>query len=268
MNSRQYTDKELNRLEKSIVEQYTIAYKKLKKEMNNIMAQISVKENLSLSEKMSLINRYNRLDKLCNEMAEIIKNTNVLAVSLINQTKKNIYKENYNEIADKFNLPILSNIEVTEQLKNIKNPFIDIAIQEEKDKTLIAGRFKSEILSGLLLGQGINAMAERLKNVTQKYVNKSIGIARGETTTIENGAINEVGNKLEKSKRNIWKRWKAVHDDKTRTQHAIADGKEVPFNKPFYVGGEYLMYPGDRSLGATDKNIINCRCRIELFEKK
>lgn len=54
--------------------------------------------------------------------------------------------------------------------------------------------------------------------------------------------------------------WVAVLDQNTRQAHVIADGQRRPLNEPFIVGGERLLYPGDTSLGATAKNVINCRC--------
>jgi hypothetical protein len=52
--------------------------------------------------------------------------------------------------------------------------------------------------------------------------------------------------------------WKATDDDRTRDDHAEADGQEVPAGDYFTVGGEQLLYPGDPdgSLGNTE----NCRC--------
>jgi len=54
------------------------------------------------------------------------------------------------------------------------------------------------------------------------------------------------------------KRWVAHHDDKTRSSHLEADGQTVPVEAYFRVGGEQLMYPGDRrgSMGET----ASCRC--------
>ncbi len=58
-------------------------------------------------------------------------------------------------------------------------------------------------------------------------------------------------------------RWRAVRDQRTRPHHFVADGLETEFGKPFVVGGEQMLFPGDMSLGATARNIANCRCWIE-----
>lgn len=56
------------------------------------------------------------------------------------------------------------------------------------------------------------------------------------------------------------KTWRAVLDGKTREAHAMADGQNRKLNKPYTVGGELLMFPGDSSLGASIENTVNCRC--------
>ena len=53
--------------------------------------------------------------------------------------------------------------------------------------------------------------------------------------------------------------WKAVLDTHTRMSHAEADGliRQSGF---FTVQNQMLRFPGDRALGATADNVINCRC--------
>jgi hypothetical protein len=57
--------------------------------------------------------------------------------------------------------------------------------------------------------------------------------------------------------------WDATLDEVTRPHHWAADGMTVPVDEPFVIAGEKMMFPGDDSLGATAKNLINCRC-VEL----
>jgi len=56
------------------------------------------------------------------------------------------------------------------------------------------------------------------------------------------------------------KQWRTVGDELVRPAHNEANGQVRLVDEPFEVGGEYLMYPGDVSLGASMKNIANCRC--------
>jgi hypothetical protein len=61
------------------------------------------------------------------------------------------------------------------------------------------------------------------------------------------------------------KMWATILDDHTREWHADADSDTVDIDEPYEVNGEELMEPGDDSLGASEDNIINCRCSSEPF---
>ena len=64
------------------------------------------------------------------------------------------------------------------------------------------------------------------------------------------------------------KYWVTMADNRVREAHIEAEGQVVFADEPFIVMGEELMEPGDTSLGASDANIINCRCTAvyETFE--
>jgi hypothetical protein len=57
----------------------------------------------------------------------------------------------------------------------------------------------------------------------------------------------------------IDREWVAVLDNSTRDTHVQADGQRRGL-QPFDVGNSRLRFPGDTSLGADVKEIINCRC--------
>ena len=47
---------------------------------------------------------------------------------------------------------------------------------------------------------------------------------------------------------------------RTRDTHAAADGQRRKLDEPFEVGGARLMRPGDSSLGAPAREVVECRC--------
>lgn len=83
-------------------------------------------------------------------------------------------------------------------------------------------------------------------------------IAMNEANVIEN-----YKHHLELKKTQVTHTWDATLDELTRPHHYLADGLTVPIDEPFIIDGEMMMFPGDDSLGATAKNLINCRC-VEL----
>jgi hypothetical protein len=61
------------------------------------------------------------------------------------------------------------------------------------------------------------------------------------------------------------KEWYSTHDDRTRPEHRVGEawGKPalvVDMEKPFHIGGERLMYPGDPS--GSPANTCQCRCTV------
>lgn len=65
------------------------------------------------------------------------------------------------------------------------------------------------------------------------------------------GAAKETGLDLRKE-------WIAAGDERTRPDHAAADGQIVGMDESFDVGGAAMAYPGDPSGPA--EQVINCRC--------
>ncbi|MCP4489038.1 MAG: hypothetical protein GY820_17255 [Gammaproteobacteria bacterium] len=56
------------------------------------------------------------------------------------------------------------------------------------------------------------------------------------------------------------KAWQTMGDKDVRPTHKAANGQTQPIDAPFQVGDSLLMYPRDTSMGASVKEIVNCRC--------
>lgn len=80
-------------------------------------------------------------------------------------------------------------------------------------------------------------------------------IARTETHSASQDAQFEVA---QESGLSFMKEWVAVSDDRTRDDHAEANGQQVAMHESFSVGDDELLYPGDPS--GSPEEIINCRC--------
>lgn len=267
-SAHKWTDGELKRLERRINSEYTKAYQEIRKEMADIMQKISTNPNMSLQQKMTEMNKYNRLQNLSKQMAEVLQDTNKTAQSFITKSMQNVYKMNYNYAADQLGFSVLDNTAVKNILTGEVNPFTKLSIAGEQDKRAIMRKLESELTTSILKGESIPNIAKRLKTVAESYLGDTIRIARTETTRIENSARQAVGDEGVKKGFNMWKRWSATGDERTRDEHLAADGLEVPNDEPFTVGGEQMMYPGDISLGASAWNVIQCRCTVVPFIKE
>ena len=264
-----WTDEELKRLEKRINSEYTKAYQEIRKEMADIMQKISTNPNMSLQQKMAAMNKYNRLQNLSKQMAEVLQDTNKTAQSFIGKSMQNVYKMNYNFSAEQLGFSLLDNTAVRNILTKEVNPFTKLSIAGELDKQAIMRKLESELTTAILKGESIPNIAKRLKNVSEGYLGDTIRIARTETTRVENSAKQAVGDEGKRLGFKMWKRWVATDDGRTRDEHQDANGQEVPNDEPFDVGGELMMYPGDISMGASAGNVVNCfDGNVNVFNNK
>jgi uncharacterized protein with gpF-like domain len=128
--------------------------------------------------------------------------------------------------------------------------------------TNITETTRAQIITGIARGEaeglGVAGVARFVRDLVPSLsVYRSNLIARTETHGAANyganGAAKETG-------LTIRKEWVSAADERTREDHAAADGQIVGIDEMFDVGGESLMYPGDPS--GSGGNIINCRCAV------
>lgn len=60
----------------------------------------------------------------------------------------------------------------------------------------------------------------------------------------------------------ITETWDSTLDNRTRPDHAAANGQTITHGQTFDVGGYRMRYPGDTELGAPASQTIQCRCFI------
>jgi len=116
------------------------------------------------------------------------------------------------------------------------------------------------------------SVAEITRNLQRQfgwYKYQALRIARTETTTATNYATVLASQNSDFVQ---VKKWISVQDARTRRPpHSIYDhldmnGVTVDAERPFFVGGENLEFPGDPKAKAG--NVINCRCKIVYLLKE
>ena len=262
-DSVKWTEAELKKLEKRIKAEYTKAYQEMRKEMVDIIVRLQ-DPNLSPQERIALMAKNDRLQKLSEQLATRLQDTNKLTTNFVTKSAQNIFKYNYNaevaRLGAGYGFTLIDDTAVRNILTGEVNPFTKLSIAAEKDKAAIVRKLQSELTTGLLKGESIPNIAKRIKGVAENYLGDTVRIARTETTRVMNSAKQAVGEEGKRLGLTMYKKWVASVDDRTRDEHVQADGQEVPIDEPFVVGGEQMMYPGDVSLGASAGNVINCRC--------
>lgn len=132
---------------------------------------------------------------------------------------------------------------------------IDREIQRVETKSL---ETKKEGLGSKLLAKAREVMAKvksRIGSIVNAQTNPPAEEARG----IE--ARRAAGNRA------LFKEWSSMRDNAVRHAHELAEGQIQLVSRPFVLGDDRLMFPGDGSLGASLGNIVNCRCSALFFTR-
>jgi len=135
-------------------------------------------------------------------------------------------------------------------------------------------RYDSTIRKAINEGKPLNqTQIARIVNSMQHKILKYRGdvISRTESLNAlragQYEAIRQAAEKGEVSLQEVMKEWDATMDKRTRLDHMemeatySGDGA-IPFNQVFIApDGSRLRFPGDVELGASAKEVIQCRCR-------
>lgn len=125
-------------------------------------------------------------------------------------------------------------------------------------------QLRKTIKAGLQNGDNLPDMARRIQAEMRHYSTyEAERVARTETT----GGMNAGGQAERNAVGIAWKEWISTIDvlnrgvdQNTPFDHIRPDGQTVENRQPYTVSGEFLMFPGDPSFGASAGNVINCRC--------
>lgn len=255
------TDAKLKALEKQIKATYTKAYREMKEEMTSLLSKIELSPDMSLSRKMALMTKYDRLDKLSNQLAQTALEANALAQKMIDGEMVNVYEINYNDTAKILKFTPIDHTAIKKILTKEENPFN--LVTGLTDKVGLRNKLKGELMSGLLKGESIPKIAKRIKTLTEKNLRDSVRIARTETTRVQNSAKMDIGKEGQRLGYEMEKVWIATTDGRVREDHLAMNGVAVDQDDPFILpDGSKMMFPGDISLGADASQVCNCRCTI------
>mgnify|MGYP003132924800 CR=1 FL=1 len=109
-------------------------------------------------------------------------------------------------------------------------------------------------------------LEQRVKEITKRLTFKARWMAKRvvqtETTAAANNGISLSAQDVY-GKDNLLKKWIAgglnIRDTHS-TAMSVYSRRPIAENKPYLVGSSYLMFPGDTSMGAMAKEIVNCKC--------
>lgn len=290
---RRQTNKALRELEERIRQMYGNAFYDVTEEVFEYFAKFS-KQDAAMLEKLDAgeitdeyykqwrlnqIGRGDRFLDLRDKLAERMTDANEVAVAYVNDATPGIYTLNRNYAA----------YEVESAGVNINYTLYDEGtvrrlIKEQPDlmpyypekKALRRGidleygkkQITAHVTSGILTGSSMNKIAANLcKSITDMSTTSAIRAARTAVTAAENGGRTASYKQAADMGIEMTREWTATKDGRTRHAHGVADGQRVGVDEPFIVDGEKLMFPGDASMGASGRNLYNCRCTVKAMIK-
>lgn len=281
LSSDKYTEKKLKKLEKTITKIFKRAEKEVVQKALNYLEEfkkqddemlykfqnkiISAKQYYSWRQaKMATGKQYNKLLQAIDK--ELIKASDT-AYKYINNDVPQIFAVNYNTIAE---IIRTSDVSIGYSFNVVdKNVIAEMIERKElmlppSKKTNISKMQKwnnkhvnAEILQGILQGESIPKIAQRLQNVCGSNRAVAIRNARTMITASQNsGRI--AGFRQAESDGVIMKKvWIATEDSRTRKSHLSINNEMQDNNKPF---SNSLMFPGDWS--GRPEEVYNCRCTL------
>ena len=281
------TDKRLEVMEKRISKVYADTLEEAKAKLNAVLKEFQeedkkraqlvangkLKQRAYVAWRQELLGKAKHLQDMIDVLTEDFTNADKIAMKIVSGEALDVYALNANfaaydiERGTGMNLSWTlydhSTVErlISEEPDLLPLPSVNIPLDQQWNKKHIT----AAITRGILLGDPIPDIAQRLLNVANMDLNAAIRSARTATTAAEcAGRINTykqaatMGIQLKQM-------WRATLDGRTRHAHRLLDGQMVDIGEKFKVDGYELEYPGDPS--APGYLVYNCRCTVVSVDK-
>jgi len=281
------TNKQIKRTSKRLAQEYKQAEKELKKKTNEYLKQFKkadkekakmVKDGL-LSQSEYLDWRKNKIlysekmKKQVESMSQYLANVDKQAANIINKALPDVYAMHHNwgayQIEHGFGINAGFTLfdEKTIERMAAKNPRLlpkmnPTKAKEQKVQAWSRRKINQAISQGILQGEAIDSIADRLTKVVGMEWNQAVRNARTAMTGAQNAGRLDSYEQATKLGINVQKQWMATLDERTRESHADLDGTSVPVDEPFVTeNGNELMIPADPDCDDPSE-IYNCRCTM------
>lgn len=282
-----WTDEELAALERKIKKVFSKAGKEMQEKVDKYFDQFverdkhqrdllkagKITKEQYKQWRLAQIARGKRFEALRDQIADRMLEANQVAVSYVNDTTPGIYSLNHNyaaytieQVSGDVGFTVWDEQTVKRMIADDPNLLPKRRVNAPKDLKWNRTQFTAEVTAGILLGESIGMIANRVQNLSDANRSGALRNARTAVTGAQNAGRQETYNQAEKMGLQLRKRWVATKDNRTRHLHGMLDGQTVALNEPFKIDGAELMYPGDPT-GRADL-VWNCRCTMRTVEKE
>ena len=207
-----------------------------------------------------------RYRELTRQTAEQLAHVNETATAYINNNLPEVYAMNYNATGEAFNgiggySFTLTDADTIRNLVESDSSFLPMReLDFAKDVAWNIEKMNAEVLQGILQGESMDEIADRLAEVIGMNLRSAISAARTMVTSAENKGRQDGFERAAAMGIILEREWIATSDGRTRDWHRELDGVTVGVDEPFENAIGKIMYPGDPS--ANGANVWNCRCTI------
>lgn len=276
--ARNLTDKKLEQMEKHLSAIYRRAEKEIQKTADEYFLKFEEQDKKKLkavkdgkmTEEQYKQWRKNKLmygkrfTALKEDIAEQLLNINKTAIAYINGELPEIYTINYNALADADGIDVggysftLTDADTVKNLAISDKTLLPYKIVDgKKDVRWNTKKVNAEVLQGIIQGESMQKIANRLQNVTEMNRTSAIRNARTTVTSAENKGRFDSYLQAEKDGLILRKKWISTNDSRVRHSHAVLNGETINIHKNFSNG---LMFPSDPS--GVPSEVYNCRCAM------
>lgn len=283
----EWTDKRLDVMERKIRKLYGETLEEAKDRLKKILDTFvdedkkyaemveagTMKKRAYKAWREETLGKAKHLQDMIDILATDFTNADKIAMKIVGEEALNVYATNANYAA--FAIEKNMNVNLSWALYDrstverlirddpdiLPLPSVDIPLDMRWNRQHI----NSAITKGILLGDPIPEIAQRLVTVAQMGYNAAVRNARTATTAAECAGRIDTYQKAKAMGIQLKQQWLATLDGKTRHEHRMLDGQTVDIGEPFEVGGYKIRYPGDPS--APGRLIYNCRCTLISVDK-
>lgn len=284
----EWTDKRIDRLEREIAREYQTAHKEVEAKYNDYMRRFKIKDATwkrwvdegkrtpEQYEKWRTSQIFNgeRWEAVKDSLANEYLKAHDKAEQIVNSGTAEIYAENYNygtyivekgaRVDTSFTLYNHDSVErmwrEDPEIYHVPGKQAQKDIRDGKLKKWNKKAIQSVMIQGVLQGESIPQLTNRLKSVTGGDRKAAIRNARTMITGVESAGRLDAFNRAKGMGINVKKVWSATLDSRTRHWHRELDGVAVENDEYFENSVGKIFRPGDP--GADGANIYNCRCTI------
>ena len=207
-----------------------------------------------------------RYRELTRQTAEQLAHVNETATAYINKNLPEVYAINYNATGEAFDgiggySFTLTDADTVRNLVESDRSFLPMRdLDFSRDVAWNIEKMNAEVLQGILQGEPIDKIADRLAQVIGMNLRSAVSAARTMVTSAENKGRQDGFERAAAMGIILEREWIATSDGRTRDWHRELDGVTVGVDEPFENAIGKIMYPGDPS--ANGANVWNCRCTL------